>query len=176
MDIILKKDVENLGLEFDTVSVKPGYARNFLLPKGVAVLATPKNKASLEETLEARKEEEAARIAEANAIVDKLKKTNITIATKVGSGDKLFGSINNANLAEELAKAGVEVDKKYIKIPGNNIKRTGKFEALIRLHRNVEHTYEFDIVSDAPVEVAPKAPAPAKAKTEAETSTTEEEA
>ncbi|MFW2135384.1 50S ribosomal protein L9 [Chryseobacterium sp. TY4] len=163
MEIILKKDVENLGLEFDTVNVKPGYARNFLMPQGYAVLATPKNKAALAETLEARKEEEAKLIAAANAIVDKLKKTAITIATKVGAGDKLFGSINNINLSEELAKADVEVDKKYIKIPGNTIKRTGKFEALIRLHRNVEYNFEFDVVSDAPVEAAPKAaPAPKK--------------
>ena len=173
MDIILKKDVENLGLEFDTVSAKPGYARNFLLPQGLAVLATPKNKANLEATLEARKEEEAKLVASANAIVDQLKKTNITIATKVGAGDKLFGSINNANLSEELAKAGVEVDKKYIKIPGNTIKRTGKFAALIRLHRNVEHNFEFDVVSDAPVEVAPKA-APAPKKVEETEATTEE--
>ena len=170
MQIILKKDVENLGLEFDTVDVKPGYARNFLIPQGYAVLATPKARTVLAETLEARKEEEAKLVAVANAIVDQLKKTAITIATKVGSGDKLFGSINNANLSEELAKAGVEVDRKYIKIPGNTIKRTGKFSALIRLHRNVEHLYEFDIVSDAPVEAAPKVEAPKKA----EETTTEE--
>ena len=163
MDIILKKDVENLGLEFDTVNVKPGYARNFLIPQGYALLATPKNKAALAETLEARKEEEAKLIANANAKVEQLKKTPITIATKVGSGDKLFGSINNANLSEELAKAGVEINRKYIKIPGNNIKRTGKFSALVRLHRDVEYNYEFDVVSDAPVEAAPKA----EAKTEA---------
>ncbi|MGX9985915.1 50S ribosomal protein L9 [Soonwooa purpurea] len=161
MEIILKKDIENLGLEFDTVNVKPGYARNFLLPQGLALLATPKNKAALEATLEARKEEEAKLIAAANTIVEKLKKTTVTIAAKVGSGDKLFGSINNINLSEELAKAGVIVDKKYIKIPGNTIKRTGKFEALIRLHRNVEYNFAFDVVSDAPVVEAPKA-APAK--------------
>ena len=164
MDIILKTDVENLGLEFDTVNVKPGYARNYLLPKGLGLLATTKNKAALAETLEARKEEEAKLIAAANAIVEQLKKTNITIATKVGAGDKLFGSINNANLSEELSKSGVQVDKKYIKIPGNTIKRTGKVTAIIRLHRNVEHNFEFDIVSDAPpVVAAPKAtPAPKK--------------
>ena len=165
MEIILKQDIENLGLEFDTVNVKPGYARNFLLPQGFALLATPKNKAALEATLEARKEEEAKLIATANAIVDKLKKTSVTIATKVGAGDKLFGSINNINLSEALAKEGITVDKKYIKIPGNTIKRTGKFTALVRLHRNVEYNYEFDIVSDAPVE-APKAAAKVEEKTE----------
>jgi large subunit ribosomal protein L9 len=106
--------------------------------------------------LEARKEEEAKLIAAANAVVEQLKKTSITIPAKVGSGDKLFGSINNADLSAALEKAGVSVEKKYIKIPGNTIKRTGKVTANIRLHRNVEYNFEFDIVSDAPVEAAPK--------------------
>lgn len=154
MEIILKKDVENLGLEFDTVKVKPGYARNFLIPQGYALLATPKNKAALEATLEARKEEEAKLIAAATAIIEKLKATTISISAKVGTGDKIFGSINNATLAEELAKAGVEVDKKYIKIPGNTIKRTGKFSAKVRPHRNVEFEYEFEVVSDVAAEEA----------------------
>ncbi|SIQ34341.1 large subunit ribosomal protein L9 [Chryseobacterium sp. RU37D] len=171
MEIILKKDVENLGLEFDTVNVKPGYARNFLIPQGFALLATPKNKAALEATLEARKEEEAKLIAAANAVVEQLKKTSVTIPAKVGTGDKLFGSINNADLSAALEKAGVSVEKKYIKIPGNTIKRTGKVTANIRLHRNVEYNFEFEIVSDAPVE-APKPAAP-KAKVE-ETPSTEE--
>lgn len=158
MLIILKKDVENLGLEFDTIDVKPGYARNFLLPQGYAVLATPKNRAALQETLEARKEEEAKLIANANSIVEQLKKTSLTIPAKVGAGDKLFGSINNQNLAEALAKAGVNIDKKYIKIPGSTIKRTGKFTAKVRLHREVEHDYDFEVISDAPIEpAAPKA-------------------
>lgn len=82
MEIILKKDVENLGLEFDTVNVKPGYARNFLIPQGFALLATPKNKAQLEATLESRKEEEAKLVAAANAVVDQLKKTSVTIPAK----------------------------------------------------------------------------------------------
>ncbi|MFN3272938.1 MAG: 50S ribosomal protein L9 [Cloacibacterium caeni] len=154
MEIILKKDVENLGLEFDIVNVKPGYARNFLIPQGYALLATPKNKAALEATLEARKEEEAKLIAAANAIIEKLKATTISISAKAGAGDKIFGSINNATLAEELAKAGVEVDKKYIKIPGNTIKRTGKFSAKVRPHRNVEFEYEFEVVSDVVAEEA----------------------
>lgn len=155
MEIILKKDIENLGLTLDIVNVKPGYARNYLLPQGFAALATPKNRAALAEIIENRKEEDAKLIADANKIVEQLKKTPITITAKAGTGDKLFGSVNNINLAEALAAAGVEVDKKYIKIPGNTIKRTGKFAAKIRLHRDVEHEYEFDVVSDAPVAAAP---------------------
>lgn len=152
MQIILKKDVENLGLEFDTLDVKPGYARNFLLPKGYALLATPKNRAALAETLETRKEEEAKIVAEANAKIDKLKETTLVIETKVGAANKLFGSINNANLSEELAKKGIEIDRKYIKIPGNTIKTAGKYEAVIRLHRDVEYNYAFEIIADAPYE------------------------
>lgn len=174
MQIILKKDVENLGLEFDTIDVKPGYARNFLLPQGYALLATPKNRASLAETLESRKEEEAGIVAEANKKVDQLKKLEIVIETKVGSGDKLFGSINNANLSEALSKRGVDIDKKYIKIPGNTIKRTGKFTAKIRLHRDVEYDYNFEIISDAPPVVEKPKAAPAPKKAEDAEATTEE--
>lgn len=148
MEVILKQDVENLGLEFDVVSVKPGYARNFLIPKGFALLATPKNKAALEATLKEKEAEEAAQVKAANDIVAKLKEVVVSIPAKVGAGDKLFGSINNSDLAEALAKAGVNVDKKYIKIPGNTIKRLGKYTAKIRLHRTVEYDYSFDVVSD----------------------------
>src|SRR5690606_36686573 len=87
---------------------------------------------------------------------------------------KLFGSINNANLSEELAKAGVTIDTKYIKIPGNNIKSTGRYTAQVRLHRDVEYTYEFDVVSDAPP--APAAPKPEPYKVEAAAEESSEEA
>ncbi|SFH95255.1 50S ribosomal protein L9 [Halpernia frigidisoli] len=170
MQIILKKDVENLGLEFDTIDVKPGYARNFLLPQGYALLATPKNRATLAETLESRKEEEAKLVADANKIVEQLKKTTMVIETKVGSGDKLFGSINNGNLSDELSKKGVSIDKKYIKIPGSTIKRTGKYTAKVRLHREVEYDYDFEVISDAPPVVAlQKAPVAKKVEVSDET-------
>ncbi|MDR2122595.1 MAG: 50S ribosomal protein L9 [Flavobacteriaceae bacterium] len=148
MEVILKQDVENLGLEFDVVNVKPGYARNYLIPKGFALLATPKNKAVLEATLKEREAEEAALVKAANDIVAKLKEITVSIPAKVGVGDKLFGSVNNSDLAGALAKSGVEIDKKYIKIPGNTIKRLGKYTAKIRLHRTVEYDYSFDVVSD----------------------------
>lgn len=154
MKIILKKDVENLGLEFDTVDVKPGYARNFLLPQGYALLATPKNQADVEAILEARKEEEAQLIAEAKAVVEALKKVSLSIPAKVGTGDKLYGSINNSNLVEALAEKGVEIERKYIQIPGKTIKRVGAYTAKVRLHREVEYDYEFEVVSDGTTEAA----------------------
>ncbi|MCB9202884.1 MAG: 50S ribosomal protein L9 [Flavobacteriales bacterium] len=147
MEIILTQDVENLGLEFDIVNVKPGYARNFLIPQGSAKLATPQEKENLNKILKEREAEEKALIDNANQVVAKLKEIAISIKAKVGSGDKLFGSINNQNLSEELAKQGIEIEKKYIKIPGNTIKRIGKAVAKIRLHRTVEHDYEFEVVA-----------------------------
>lgn len=149
MNVILRQDVEGLGFEFEVVSVKPGYARNFLIPRGLASVATPKNVQELNEVLDARKAEEATLIAAAKEKAAKLDGLVVKIDAKVGSGDKLFGSINNADLAEALVKAGVEIEKKNIKIPGNTIKRLGKYEAKVRFHRDVEVDFGFEIVPDA---------------------------
>ncbi|MBA5630277.1 50S ribosomal protein L9 [Moheibacter sp. BDHS18] len=164
MDIILKQDVENLGFEFEIVSVKPGYARNFLIPNGKAVIATAKQREELAKVLETRKAEEASLIAAANEKSAKLNGLEVKIDAKVGSGDKLFGSVNNGDLAEALNKAGVEIEKKNIKIPGNTIKRLGKNVAKIRFHREVEVDFEFEIVADQ--ESIQRAEAAAKAKAE----------
>ncbi|HBX62208.1 MAG TPA: 50S ribosomal protein L9 [Flavobacteriaceae bacterium] len=149
MNVILRQDVEGLGFEFEVVSVKPGYARNFLIPRGLASVATPKNVQELNEVLDARKAEEATLIAAAKEKAAKLDGLVVKIDAKVGSGDKLFGSINNADLAEALVKAGVEIEKKNIRIPGNTIKRLGKYEAKVRFHRDVEVDFGFEIVPDA---------------------------
>lgn len=164
MDIILKQDVENLGFEFEIVSVKPGYARNFLIPQGKAVIATAKQREELNKTLETRKAEEASLIAAAEEKSSKLNGLEIKIEAKVGSGDKLFGSVNNGDLAEALNKAGVEIEKKNIKIPGNTIKRLGKSTAKIRFHRDVEVDFDFEVVADQ--ESIQRAEAAAKAKAE----------
>lgn len=164
MDIILKQDVENLGFEFEIVSVKPGYARNYLIPQGKAVIATAKKKEELNAILEARKAEEAALIAAATEKSSKLNGLEIKIEAKVGSGDRLFGSVNNGDLADALVKAGVEIEKKNIKIPGNTIKRLGKNVAKIRFHREVEVDFEFEVVADQ--ESIQRAEAAAKARAE----------
>ena len=148
MDVILRQDVENLGFEFEVVSVKPGYARNFLIPQGKAVVATPQKREELNKTLEARKAEEDKMIAEAREKSAKLEGLDIKIEAKVGAGTKLFGSVNNADLAEALNNAGVEIEKKHIKIAGNTIKRLGKSSAKIRFHRDVEVEFEFEVVPD----------------------------
>lgn len=164
MDVILKKDVENLGFEFEIVSVKPGYARNFLIPQRKAVVATAKEREALNNTLEARKADEAKLIAEANEKSAKLEGLDIKIEAKVGSGSKLFGSVNNADLADALNNAGVEIEKKHIKIAGNTIKRLGKNIAKIRFHRDVEVEFEFEVIPDN--ESIRRAEEAAKAKAE----------
>ncbi|MBS9766672.1 MAG: 50S ribosomal protein L9 [Flavobacteriaceae bacterium] len=145
MEIILKKDVENVGFKDDIVTVKNGYGRNYLIPQGFATLATESAKKVLAETLKQRAFKEEKLIKDAKAIAEAIKELDIKITAKTADHSKLFGSVNNADVAEVLGKLGQEVDKKYIKVEGGNIKRIGKYNATIRLHR--------EVVFDVPVEV-----------------------
>jgi len=149
MELILKQDVENVGFKDDVVTVKNGYGRNFLIPQGFAVLATSSAKKVLAETLKQRAYKEAKEIKDATKIADAIKALEIKIAAKTGEGSKLFGSINNINLAEALEKAGHEIDKKYIKVEGGNVKRLGKYNADVRLHREVVATIAFEVIAEA---------------------------
>ena len=115
----------------------------------MAIVATPKNVEELNKVLEARKAEEDKLVAAAKEKVAKLDSLEVKIEAKVGSGDKLFGSVNNGDLAAALQAKGVEIEKKNIRIPGNTIKRLGKSVAKIRFHRDVEVDFEFDVVPDA---------------------------
>lgn len=149
MELILKKDVENLGFTDDIVNVKNGYGRNYLIPTGHAVLATPSQKKILAETLKQRAYKEKKIVDAAKVEADKLNGlTEFKISAKTGEGDKLFGSVTNADLADALAKQGVEVEKKYISIAGGVIKRLGQYEASIRFHREVVSNFTFDVVAE----------------------------
>jgi large subunit ribosomal protein L9 len=149
MELILKKDVENLGFTDDLVTVKNGYARNFLIPQGHAVLATPSAKKVLAETLKQRAFKEKKIVDEAQKEANKLNGLELKISAKTGEGDKLFGSVTNGNLAEALEKEGVTIDKKFISILGGAIKRTGQYDATIRFHRDVISNFTFDVVAEA---------------------------
>ena len=149
MELILKKDVENLGFTDDLVSVKNGYGRNFLLPQGLAVLATPSTRKVLAETLKQRAFKEKKIVADAQKEADKLNGLEIKIVSKVGEGTKLFGSVSNANLVESLEKEGVTLDRKFITIAGGLIKRTGRYDATIRFHRDVIVNFSFDVIAEA---------------------------
>ena len=148
MELILKKDVDNLGFTDDIVTVKNGYGRNFLLPQGLAVLATPSTKKVLAETLKQRAFKEKKIIEDAQKEADKLNGLEIKIASKSGEGNKLFGSVSNANLATALENNGVAIDKKFITIAGGLIKRTGQYDAKIRFHRDVVSNLSFEVVAE----------------------------
>ena len=150
MELILKKDVENLGFTDDVVTVKNGYGRNYLIPQGMAVLATPSARKALDETLKQRAFKEKKVIEDAQKEADKLNNlVEFKISAKTGEADKLFGSVTNADLADALEKEGVSIDKKYISIAGGAIKRTGQYEATIRFHREVISNFTFDVVAEA---------------------------
>ena len=145
MEIILKKDVDNLGFKDDIVTVKNGYGRNFLIPQGFAAMATPSAKKVLAENLRQKAHKEAKVIADANEVAEKLKAIEIKITAKAG-GEKLFGSITNIDIAEALAKGGESIDRKFI--TSGIIKRTGKYTANVRLHRDVIIELPYEVVAE----------------------------
>ena len=149
MELILKQDVENVGFKDDLVTVKNGYGRNFLIPQGVAILATSSAKKVLAETLKQRAFKEEKEIKDATKIADAIKELEIKIPAKTGEGDKLFGSVNNIDVAAALVKAGHEIEKKFIKVEGGNVKRLGKYNADVRLHRAVVVTLPFEVIAEA---------------------------
>jgi large subunit ribosomal protein L9 len=148
MEVILKQDVENLGFKDDIVSVKNGYGRNFLIPQGHAVLATGSAKKVLAENLKQRAFKEAKIVEEATKLAEAIKAIEIKIAAKVGEGTKLFGSVSNIDVAAAIEKAGTAIDKKFIKVTGGLIKRTGKYNATVRLHRDVVVDLSFEIEAE----------------------------
>ena len=149
MELILKQDVENLGFKDDIVSVKNGYGRNFLIPNAQAILATTSAKKVLAETLKQRAFKDKKIIDEAKSVAEALAGLEVKIASKVGAGNKLFGSVNNIDLAAALQKEGQEIDKKFINVIGGSVKRLGKYNAVIRLHREVTVDLPFEVVAES---------------------------
>lgn len=148
MELILKEDVLNLGFKDDLVKVKPGYGRNYLIPQGKAVLATVSAKKVLAENLKQRAFKEEKVINEAKALGEKLAAVEMKISSKVGTGDKLFGSVTAADVEAAFAAQGHTVERKCISLSGRIIKRLGKYEASLRLHREVVIQFPFEIVPD----------------------------
>ncbi len=147
MKIILKEHVEKLGFKDEVVTVKNGYARNFLIPKGKAVLATDSAVKILEEKLKQQSGKEEKVIADANNIAEVISNLEIVVKAKVAEGgNKLFGSITTIQFADSLAALGHEIDKRFIKL--TTIKEIGKYEAEVRLHRNVSVTIPFEVVAE----------------------------
>ena len=149
MELILKEDIDNLGFKDEIVVVKNGFGRNFLIPAGKAILATNSAKKILAENLKQQTKKNQKLIKEAKKLSEDISKIVLKISAKVGQGDKLFGSISSKDLSDALSKEGKVLDKKYILIPGRNIKRLGTYEATLRLHRDVIVKYPFEIVAEA---------------------------
>src|SRR5690606_8829657 len=149
MELILKEDVLDLGFRDDIVTVKNGYGRNYLIPQGLAALATPSAKKVLAENLKQRAHKEKKVVGEATKMADAIKQLEIRIPAKAGAGDKLFGSVTNIDLAAALDKKGHQIERKFIIIKCGAIKRLGPYEATIRLHREVVFEFPFEVVSEA---------------------------
>jgi len=147
MKIILKKDVEKLGFKNEIVSVKDGYARNFLIPKGLAILATESARKILAENLRQQTKKEDAEVEAANKLAEEIKNSEITIKVKVAEDKvKLFGSVKVSQLTDALSSLGHNVNSKFIKLA--SIKEVGDYTADIRLHRNVSITLPFKVVAE----------------------------
>ncbi len=155
MEVILKKDVENLGFTDDLVEVKNGYGRNFLIPQGVAILATTSAKKVLAETMRQRAHRDAKLIKDAKKIAKTFEDVSFKIMSKSADGDKLFGSVNNGDVSEALVKLGHAIEKRFISIDGRNIKRVGDYVAHIRLHRELIIDVPFSVYAD-PASLAKK--------------------
>ncbi len=145
MDIILKEDIANLGVKNDIVTVKDGYARNYLIPKGYAIAATPSTKKMYEEIARQRAHKEEKIKQEAEEQAKKLDDLNIVIGAKTSSKGKIFGSVNTIQIAEELKKQGIDVERKSILIKEEPIKEVGKYTATVYLHRDVSKDIEFEV-------------------------------
>ena len=149
MELILKKDVENLGFIDDIVKVKPGYGRNYLIPNKLAVSATESEKKILAENLKQKQQKNEQIIKYLESVKNKIESLDLKIYAKVGEDNKLFGSVNTASIQMELNKNDIDVDKKYIMINGINIiKNIGVFSATIRLHRGLEANLSFEVVAE----------------------------
>lgn len=148
MELILKQDVANLGFKDDVVTVKNGYGRNYLIPHGYAVLATESAKKVLAENLKQRAYKEQNLVKEANKVAEAIKALEMKISAKTGEGDKLFGSVGSADVAAALEAEGHELEKKFITIAGGLVKRLGKYDAKVRLHRDVVVELPFEVVAE----------------------------
>ncbi len=148
MEIILKQDVENLGHKDDIVSVKPGHARNYLIPQGFASLATVAAKKIHAENMKQKAHKEAKLRTSAEEMVKKIEGISLKIAAKTSSTGKIFGSVNTIMIAEALEKEGYEIDRKNISIKGDSIKEVGNYEATVKIYKSIKVNIAFEVYSE----------------------------
>ena len=147
MQVILKEDVQNLGYKDDVVTVKDGYGRNYLIPQGKAVIASPSALKVLAENMKQRAHKLEKIKNDALALAARLEGVSLTIGAKTSSTGKIFGSVNTIQIAEALEKAGFEVDRKVIYIK-EAVKEVGSYKAQLKLHKDVSVEVPFEVVSE----------------------------
>ncbi len=148
MEVILKQDVKNLGYKDDVVNVKPGYGRNFLIPKGLADVATVSTKKQLTETVKQRAFKEQKLKTAAEKTAEKLKDMIVKVGAKAGETGKIFGSVTSVQLADAIKKLGYEVDRKNITMSEDGVKTLGTYTAQVRLHKDVIAAVNFEVVPE----------------------------
>ena len=149
-DVLLVKPVERLGGEGQQVTVKAGYARNFLFPQKIAIPVNRANKKQIEALIKAREIREANERSEAEKLASRLAEITVAFAVKTGEGGKMFGSITAADLVDRLAAEGVELAKKQVQLAA--VKELGKHTATIKLHKDIKVDFNFEVVSENPIE------------------------
>jgi large subunit ribosomal protein L9 len=150
-ELLLIKPVEDLGNEGDTVTVKAGYARNYLLPNGLAIPVTKSNLKQIEALRERAEKRRQSELEAAQAISAKLDGIQIVFAVKTGPGGKMFGSVTAADLIAKIGESGVELEKKQVNLY-TPVKSLGKHTTKIRLHEDVTVEFDFEVVSENPIE------------------------
>ena len=149
MEIILKQDVANLGHKDDIVTVKNGYAANYLIPQGFAIMATPSAKKVHAENLRQRAHKEAKIREEATALAAKLEGLTVKVTTKVSGTGKVFGSVNNIQVAEALAALGYEIDRRNITFAeGDKVQEVGTFEAIVKCYKEIKANINVEVVGE----------------------------
>jgi|TARA_B110000003_G_scaffold83501_1_gene85361 large subunit ribosomal protein L9 len=148
MDIILKQDVELLGSKFDVVTVKDGYARNFLIPQGMAVSATTSNLKVNNEVIRQQSHKAVKAKEAAEAIASKIEGLTLKLGAKAGESGKIFGSVNSIQLADAIQAAGYDIERKQIHLSDDTIKELGAYEATLKLHKEVTVTVKFEVVAE----------------------------
>ncbi len=149
MEIILKQDVPNLGFKDDLVTVKDGYATNYLIPKGLAMMALDSEKKKLAETMKQRAFKEEKVKKEAEKVAEKLQDIEVKIGAKTGTSGKIFGSVNALQIAEAIKNQyDIDIDRKKIMVDGDAIKELGTYTAKINLHKDVRVDLKFEVVGE----------------------------
>jgi len=148
MRVILLKDVENLGSQYETVTVKGGYGRNYLIPKKMAVVANRANSNAIAEIVKQMGMKETRLVQEIEALAERLKFSPIRVGAKVGTTDKIFGSVTNVQLADAIKRqTGIEIDRRKLSI-NEEVKTLGDYTATVRFREDLKYDIKFEVVAE----------------------------